>query len=362
MTCRSLAAALVATVALLMQGPAAAQVRDLPAQPPPTVADLVLLLQSYAPNRERIVRLRAEMNAPAATTGDPAQLAIAWHQKAIAAQELQELDNAADFLEKALVHARLARNVNPNQVGGYFRIRSEYAHSLLYTRGTAASMDSFQAFARELEGSRQPAPGYVLGAYVAIANHYIHFGDMQSARDTLARLDAYFKTLSARPPLVLVLSHFSQQIEGVRGFLFSQEGRFADAQNAYLAAIRQQETSMADNTVRASLGLYAPPLDQLQRANDSHRILLAHTLINLQRLDESELLLREVLTGALVRDGRNSVLVGRTLFTLARVLFERGRYPEAAVVAEWSDTTLEEAGLSEISAPRIRPGSPGSTP
>lgn len=354
MTCRSLAAALVATVALLVQGPAAAQVRDLPAQPPPSVADLVLLLQSYAPDRERIVRLRAEMNAPVAATGDPAQLAIAWHQKAIAAQELQELDKASDFLEKALAHARLARTVSQNQVGGYFRIRSEYAHSLLYTRGTAASMDSFQAFARELEASRQPTPGYVLGAYVAIANHFIHFGDMQSARETLARLDAYFKTLSARPPLALVLSHFSQQIEGVRGFLFSQEGRFADAQNAYLAAIRQQETSMADNAVRASLGLYAPPLDQLQRANDSHRILLAHTLINLQRLDESELLLREVLKGALVRDGRNSVLVGRALFILARVLFERGRYPEAAVVAEWSDKTLEEAGLSEVSAPRIR--------
>ncbi|MFZ2308671.1 MAG: CHAT domain-containing tetratricopeptide repeat protein [Rhodoferax sp.] len=363
MTFRVVATAFVGIACLLSQGPILAQLRDAPSsasplaavsQPPANVADLVLLLHSYTPDRERIVRLRAEMNAPAAATGDPAQLAIAWHQKAIAAQELQELDNATNFLEKALAHARLARNANPNQVGGYFRIRSEYAHSLLHTQGTAASMDSFQAFARELEGSQQAAPGYLLGVYVAIANHYIHFGDMQSARDTLARLDAYFKTLSGRPPLALVLSHFSQQIEGVRGFLFSQEGRFADAQNAYLAAIRQQEQSMANNPVRASLGLYAPPLDHLHRANDSHRILLAHTLINLQRLDESELLLREVLKGALVRDGRNSVLVGRALFTLARVLFERGRYPEAAVVAEWSDKTLEEAGLSETSTSRIR--------
>lgn len=355
MTCRSLAASLLAAAALLVQGPTDAQVRVTPsAAPVANVADLVLLLQSYTPDRERIVRLRSEMNAPAAATGDTGQLAIAWHQKAIAAQELQDWDNATDFLEKALAHARLAPAVNPNQVGGYARIRTEYAHSLLYTRGTAASMDSFQAFASELEGSRQPTPGYVLGGYVAITNHYIHFGDMQNARGTLARLDAYFKTLSGRPPLALVLSHFSQQIEGVRGFLLSQEGRFADAQNAYLAAIRQQETSMADNAVRASLGLYAPPLEQLQRANDSHRILLAHTLINLQRLDESELLLREVLKGALVRDGRNSVLVGRTLFTLAKVLFERGRYLEAAVVAEWSDRTLEEAGLSDTSAPRIR--------
>lgn len=69
---------LVAAAALLLGALAArAQVENSPARPtaaaevlrsvvnaakpPPTIADLVLLLQSYKPDAERIARLRAEM-------------------------------------------------------------------------------------------------------------------------------------------------------------------------------------------------------------------------------------------------------------------------------------------------------------
>ena len=50
----------------------------------------MLLLQSYKPDRERVQRLRAEMEAALPATTDPVDLAVAWHRKANAAEELQE--------------------------------------------------------------------------------------------------------------------------------------------------------------------------------------------------------------------------------------------------------------------------------
>lgn len=43
--------------------------------PPPTIADLVLLLKSYPPDLEKIRRLRAELDSPVKDTTDAGDLA-----------------------------------------------------------------------------------------------------------------------------------------------------------------------------------------------------------------------------------------------------------------------------------------------
>ena len=119
--------------------------------PPPTIADLVLLLQSYKPDPERIARLRAEMDEAVPATDDPDLLAAAWHRKALAAGELQELEQRSEFLEKALEPARRAKGENASGVGSYLRVRTEYADSLFASRSVTAALDSFAEFIAENE-------------------------------------------------------------------------------------------------------------------------------------------------------------------------------------------------------------------
>ena len=104
------AAAATATATALEPVPA---VVDTSKPPPPTIADLVLLLQSYKPDPERIDRIRVEMEAVVPAGAEPGLLAAAWHQKALAAGELQELDRRNEFLAKSIEYARLATGGTP---------------------------------------------------------------------------------------------------------------------------------------------------------------------------------------------------------------------------------------------------------
>lgn len=354
---------LVLTLLLLLQSLAAiAQVRNLKAEPaapaespqpvvdavkppPPTIADLVLLLQSYKPDPERIARLRAEMEAPVPATADPGPLAIAWHRKALAAGELHEVERRGEFLGKALEYARGIRSPNPSGLGSYLRVRSEYADNLALATGVTAALDSHLVFVADLE--KGPPNGFMIHAYCQITGYYLHLGDLERAKASHARAEAVFKKLAQRPQAALSLPSWSRQIESTRGAILRREGHIEDEERAFLAALRQAEDHVAGLDARSEAGKWVPPANRTEEGVDSTRISLAQTLTAQGRLDEAELILREVLKRSLARDGRNSPLVGRTLAVLHNVFSNRGRYTEALVLAEWAVKTLAEAGVAE---------------
>ncbi len=319
--------------------------------PPPTIADLVLLLQSYKPDPERIARLRAEMEEAVPAGDDADLLAIAWHKKALAAGELQDPERRGEFLAKAVGYARRAKAANPGGLGSYARVRTEYAASLWWTRGITASLDSFAEFIAEDE--KGPPNGFLIYARCEMTHSYLQLGDIERARASLAAAEAMFRQLARRPRMALNLPGWARQIETARGFLLRRQGRIEEEERAFLAAVRQAEAEVAGLPARQVLGGWVPPASRVEGGVDSTRIWLAQTLIAEERLDEAELMLREVLKRSLARDGRNSALVGRTLWVLQTVFTNRGRHAEALVVAEWAEKTLGEAGISERSSTRL---------
>jgi CHAT domain-containing protein len=327
--------------------PAAATVKP----PPPTIADLVLLLQSYKPDPERVARQKAEMNQAVPEGGEPNELAIAWHQKALAAAELQELERRGEFLAKALEYARGTKSPNPSGVGAYLRVRSEYADNLSATRGVIAALDSFAEFAAGME--KGPPNGFLLHAYCQMVGYFLHLGDLDRARAVLGQAEAVFKRLAVRQNAALNLPSWSKQIETARALILRREGRIEDEEHALLAALRQAEGALAALPARQDRGKWAPSESRAEASVDFTMIILAQTLISQERLDEAELMLREVLKRSLARDGRNSSLVGRALSALRGVFTNRGRYAEALVVAEWADRTMAEAGIVEQSPMRL---------
>jgi CHAT domain-containing protein/tetratricopeptide (TPR) repeat protein len=319
--------------------------------PPPTIADLILLLQSYKPDPERITRLRAEMDEAVPETGDPNQLAIAWHRKALAASELQEPERRGEYLSRALDYARGSRNPTPAGLGGHLRLKSEYADNLSATKGVIAALDSFAEFVASME--KGPPNGFQIHAHCQMAGYYLHLGDLDRARASLATAEAVFKRLATRKNAGLNLPSWSRQIETSRGLILRREGRIEDEERALLAALRLAEEAIAAMPARMDQGKWAPSESRAEASVDFSTILLAQTLVAEERLDEAELMLREVLKRSLARDGRNSPLVGRALSALRGVFTNRGRYAEALVVAEWADRTLAEAGIAEHSPMRL---------
>jgi CHAT domain-containing protein len=326
-------------------------VADTSKPPPPTIADLVLLLQSYKPDPERIDRLRAAMEEPLPATDDRGRLAIAWHVKALAAGELHEVERRSEFLAKAMENARGVKAENPSGLGSYPRVRSEYADNLALATGVTAALDSFAEFAADLE--KGPPNGFLIHAYCQMAGYYLHLGDVERARTTLAKAEAIFKQLAQRQRAALNLPSWSRQIEVARGGVLRREGRLEEEERAFLAALRQAEDHVAQLDTRRDAGKWVPPASRTEEGADSTRIWLAQTLNAQGRLDEAELLLREVLKRSLARDGRNSPTVGRALSVLHSVFTNRGRYAEALVLAEWANKTLAEAGIAERAPMRL---------
>ena len=326
-------------------------VADTSKPPPPTIADLVLLLQSYKPDPERIDRLRAAMEEPLPATDDRGRLAIAWHVKALAAGELHEVERRSEFLAKAMENARGVKAENPSGLGSYPRVRSEYADNLALATGVTAALDSFAEFAADLE--KGPPNGFLIHAYCQMAGYYLHLGDVERARTTLAKAEAIFKQLAQRQRAALNLPSWSKQIETARGGILRREGRLEEEERVFLAALRQAEDHVAQLDTRRDAGKWVPPASRTEEGADSTRIWLAQTLNAQGRLDEAELLLREVLKRSLARDGRNSPTVGRALSVLHSVFTNRGRYAEALVLAEWANKTLAEAGIAERAPMRL---------
>ena len=324
---------------------------DTSRPPPPTIADLVLLLQSYKPDPERISRLRAAMEEPVPATDDRAQLAVAWHTKSLAAGELHEVEKRSGFLAKAIENARGVTAANPNGLGSYPRVRSEYADNLALATGVTAALDSFTEFVTVLE--KAPPNGFLIHAHCQMAGYYLHLGDVERARTSLGKAEAIFKQLAQRQRAALNLPGWSRQIEVARGGILRREGRLEEEERAFLAALRQAEGHVAQLDTRREAGKWVPPVSRTEEGADSTRIWLAQTLNAQGRLDEAELLLREVLKRSLARDGRNSPTVGRALSVLHSVFSNRGRYAEALVLAEWANKTLAEAGIAERAPMRL---------
>jgi CHAT domain-containing protein len=328
---------------------------DVSRPPPPTVDDLVLLLRSYKPDVARVTQLLSDTNAALPSTDDLAVLAVALHKKALAADELQEADRRNEFLVQAITYARQVPKADPTGLGGLLRLQSELVGNSATLQGVTAQLDDALLLAAEIEASGQNF-GHLMGLYQKIVSDYVHLGDMAKARLSMAKMDAIFRRMASKGRKNLQIPHWADLVESARGFLLTHEGKLEDAERAYAASLRQNEDSIRLNPQRqtqAGQTGWAPPDVRLQRQADSNRILVALIYLQQERLNEAELLLREVLKRSLARDGRNSVLVGRALTALSLVFTNRGRYAEAVVLAEWSARTLEEAGLSNKSPPRI---------
>ncbi|HEX5392916.1 MAG TPA: CHAT domain-containing tetratricopeptide repeat protein [Rhodocyclaceae bacterium] len=343
--------ALLAGAALAQTGTpdsAAAPVPAVVAPPPPTIADLVLLLKSYKPNPDKVRQLRDAMDKPIAADGDGASLALAWHQRAMAAEELGESAVWLASLEKGLAYARQSNaSGDPNEAGSYRRLRNDYALALRSVRGLGAGLDSYEGFVKEMDRG-----GWLIPPYHHIAMFYTALGDMDNAKAAIDKAEELARNLNGRN-VGYFRANWMCFVERARGHWYYRQGNFDEAERAFLASIRMGQEEVRNNELRRKVGLYAQPKERVENSVDVSRHWLGLTYISLQRLDEAEVLLREVLKASLARNGLDARVTGITLTDLSLVFTNRGRFAEALVLSEWSDKALAAAGLSPISMERL---------
>ena len=318
---------------------------------PPTVADVVLLLKSYKPDTSKTERLRAEFNKPAIETGSPVDLSQIWHRKSIVAEELGETQARNDMLNKALIYAQQSAGSSAlNEIGSLLRVRQDLAISTAQTMGLGAGVDALEKYVADYSGSNA---GAIIGSGAALAGFYLAMGDTDRAKKTIANMNSLVSNLRSKPWATNYASTWTTFLEQAQGGLQMAQGKNEEAVRSFLAAERMSQQMIEDSARNRAAGRYGQEQDKVEGSRDNVRINLARAYIESQRFNEAELLLRDVLKTALKREGRNSRLVGSALANLSRIYAERGRNAEALALAQWADRTMEEAGLSVASLPRI---------
>lgn len=320
-------------------------------QLPPTIADVVQLLRSYRPDIERVTRLRAEMTAPVPPQGDPVDLAQAWHRKAIAAENLGEVQARHEHLLRALPYAEKSPSaVSMNEIGSLMRVREELAYATRDAIGFGAGVDAAVQFL----GHYKIEHGAVVSMRASgLANAYMGLGDMDRAQEALASAAGSANALMRSPASAYYSSIWWTVIEFARGRLLLQQGKAQESVRTLMAAERLSQRMMEDQARNRAAGRFGIPESRAAGMRDLIRISLASSLAAQQSYNDAELLLRDVLKDVLARQGRNSILVGNALSIMSRIYAERGRMSEALALVQWADRILDEAGMPVASPLRF---------
>ena len=320
-------------------------------QLPPTIADVVLLLQSYKPDTEKVARLRAEFDKPVPETGSAIDLARQWHIKANIATELGDAQAGYDMLSKALPYAQQnPRAEAKDGIGSLVRVRMHLALATGQVAGFGAEVDATEKFFNDYNSSE---PTLAFYAKVALVASYIALGDMDRAQQALVAAEHALASMMGTRKAADASSFWVTDLERARGRLQIAQGKPEDAERSFLAAERSSQKTFADNARNKAAGYPVVPAAQIESKRDSVQIGRSQAYIEQQRFNDAELLLREVLKSTLAREGRNTQRTGALLSSLSRIYAERGRNAEALALAQWADRTLEEAGVHPSNVVRV---------
>jgi len=326
---------------------------ELSRQIPPTVADVVVLLNSYKPDGSKVERLRAELGRVEPEGASDFDLAQFWHRKANAAQDLGDAPARYDMLTKALAHAeKIGSASSLSEIGSQLRIRQDLTAAVAQTVGFSAGVEAIEKY---LAAYDNVSPGSSLNMRCVLSSNYIALGDLERASKAFADAERMYNVLrtSPRSGAANYASTWASFLEEARGSLQLAQGKSDDAIRSFAAAERASQQMIVDSERNRASGRFGMEADRALSLRDRIRVFMAKALIERQRYNEAELLLRDVLKTALMREGRNTLLVASTLSFMSRIYSERGRSAEAVLLSQWSNRTLDEAGIVPQSLPAI---------
>lgn len=325
---------------------------DHAAKPPPaSIADLVLLLESYKPDRTRVDALRSALEKPVPATEDPMDLARYWHSLARAAENLGDQHRTFEALTKAEAYAEKSGGSSAkDEIGSLKRIRQDLTAVTTTLVGIGKGIDAHEKYLRDFASID---PGASISIRINLARLYLQIGDLERARKTIDDAANVADRLRSMPYAKTYGSTWLTSVEFGRTELNMKQGRYDDAERSALAAERFSQQMILDSATNRASGGYGQAVERAKRTSHYATRMVASVYLAQGKLDEAELTLREVLKHALVDLGRTDSVVASILGALSAVYSERGRHAEAIVIAEWAQRIQDEIGYVASSPARI---------
>ena len=314
--------------------------------PPRTLDDITRALEKYKPDLKRAERDRAAAKAAAPESADKGVLYKFYLDRARAALRIGLLSQSMDDLKLAAKAAptpehskQVVRLLATAEASG-----GNYLNAINLTEEDVA----------DRSGGRGRSPGPI-NENCRLAMWRAQLGDIAEARQNLKICETGAQRRMRRDDSGLSDHVIVAQMERARVAVFAAEGKLAEAEAAARKALSEMEQFLPTVRKRQSQGVIGNSTNIMRQRiiRDSDERRLAEILMQRGRLVEAEIAARNVLRSLLARVGLYSLATGQALTTLSRIVFEQGRFKDAATLASAAVDSLEHSGAVAESLPLV---------
>lgn len=319
--------------------------------PPRDVKDILRLVEQTKPDLAVVERAKKVIALSVPSTQDNETLNHFYKRRSVAFEDLGNVNEALKNLEIAVnqhpsTNPRLHLNdlidlsVLENSVG---------KQSLAITYIQKAQAYQLSALPN-LNGS-QISMGRLLTSY------YSYSGNFEAAKKTLDILENTLNGLRRARSFTSYGPFWESNYESARGIYYSTQGQWIESERALRKAIHLLE--MQYEKVKNSANKVDIVGDEARSTSDStnnpriyvsqisnRELNLANVLLRQRKLIDAEFYARKSITLSLSNFGSNSIEVARGLRTLAVIVNEQGRYPEAVALSRLALSTVKAAGAT----------------
>jgi CHAT domain-containing protein len=304
------------------------------AAPPRLTADILAILDQQKPDAAQIGRLREIAARPVPQTRDPVDLWKFYAERGRAAGDL-------GMIRQQIEDMRKGYELAPVGTDKWF----------LYIEFALAEMtggDLNAAFKRFEEAPRVASNEAMrLSAWGAVASTRAQIGDLAGARKALGEAQSLFGTLQSSRVWPQYRTSWEAIYQRALGNVLRYEGKLAESEAATKRAIASWKDHIGAIPAMERQGWPVPTLGFAHRIMllwEHHNLLQA--LLEQSKFAEAEWLLRDSLKRSLSVFGCYSVDTAGTLVRLGKVVFEQGRFEEAALLGRAAIDIYEKVGVA----------------
>ena len=323
------------------EGDEAADVARSEALPPRTLDDITLALQKFRPDPKRAEQDRAAAQAPPPPGADRTALFKFYLERSQAASRI-------GLLGQRISDLRLAAGAAPSPT-----LRRQAMRLLASAEATggnllaAIAIDEQEVIDRKKGRSRKEI--------CMLAMYRAQLGDIADAKRSLQDCESRYERRDRRGKSDQVDHTALALLERVRVAVWSAEGRLAEAEAAARKAFAEMQLHLPTIPARKRQGAVGTSvnLSRMRNVRDADERRLAEILVLRGKLVEAEIVARNVVRSELQRLGLYTLATGQALTTLARVVFEQGRFKDAGTLAAAAVDSLEQSGAVPESLPLV---------
>ena len=319
--------------------------------PPRDVRDILRLVEQTKPDLVVVERAKKVIALPIPTTQDNEELNHYYKRRSLA---FEDLGNVNEALKNAEIVVKQHPSTNP-------RLHLNDLIDLSVLENSVGKQSLAITYIKQAQAyqltSVPNSNGFQVTMGRLLSSYYSYSGNFEAAKKTLDDLENTLNGLRRSRGFTTYGAFWESNYESARGIYYSTQGQWVESERALRKAIHLLETQYekvknnagkvdvvgADGRAAAD-STNNPRIYVTQIAN--RELNLAFVLLRQRKLVDAEYYARKSITLSLASFGSNSIEVARGLRSLAVIVNEQGRYPEAVLLSKVALDTVKAAGAS----------------